>query len=472
MVSSTLVENRTVAQSATGSWKGCKVHLIGIGGCGMRGAAAVLQHWGARVSGSDLSEFPELGKLVVGGAVVHLGHRAGQVPDDADLVVFTAAIPEDNPELGQARRAGLPVMSYAELVGALMSQRQGVAVAGTHGKSTTAALTAYMYATAGLDPSFIVGAQCPQLGGGGGVGDGPHLIVESCEYARSFLHQHPRMGAILNLEREHLDCYADLNDIIGAFASFVGNVSAKGVVIARQADGAVAAATAGAPAAVETFGFEAGSCWRATEVRARRGRYTFTVRYRDEALFEATLRLVGVHNVLNALAAAALAWHGGAEPEAIAEAARTFQGIDRRMTVRGTRGGVTVIDDYAHHPTEIAATLQAVRERYQRQRTWVVFQPHQYSRTRLLMDEFVGCFDDADAILVADVYAARDSEADRRLTGAGDLVSRLRAGGLEAHHLPTLDEVASHLRGEVRAGDVVVTMGAGDVWKVADALVE
>jgi UDP-N-acetylmuramate--alanine ligase len=439
----------------------------------MRGVAAVLQRWGARVSGSDLAEFAELGRLVAGGAVVRIGHRAEQVPSDADLVVVTAAIPDENAELCQARRLGLPVMTYAELVGLLMSQRVGVAVAGTHGKSTTAALAAYIFRQAGLDPSFIVGAESSQLGGGSGVGDGSHFIVESCEYARSFWHQHPRTAAILNIEREHLDCYADLAEIVSAFGAFAGQVDTDGVIIARHDDAAVSAATAGAEAAVETFGLEPGADWRATELRVRRGQYSFAVEYHGERLLNAAPLLAGVHNVLNALAATALAWHGGAEPEAIAEALRTFEGIGRRMTLRGTAGGVTVIDDYAHHPTEIAATLRAVRERHEPRRTWVVFQPHQHSRTRMLMDEFATCFADADVVVVPDVYAAREArEAQGESGGSPELVQRLRSGGVEARYLPTLNEATAHVKEATCPGDLVVTMGAGDVWKVADALVE
>ncbi len=453
------------------SWLGTKVYLVGIGGCGMRGAAAVLQAWGAEVCGSDAGSVASLGELVAGGAVVHLGHRPEQVPPDADLLVASAAIPGDNPELCRARQLGIPVITYAELIGLLMATRCGVAVAGTHGKSTTSALTAFMFRTAGLDPSFIVGAHCRQLNGGGGVGQGPHLIVESCEYARSFLYQRPQVAAILNIERDHLDCYADLDDIAQAFGRFAGNVPSDGVVIARHADPVMAMVLAQAAATVETFGLEPGGCWQATDIRAQRGYYRFTVRREGQALFSTTSLLAGVHNVLNAVAATALAWHGGADLGAIAEAIRTFEGIDRRMTVRGTGGGVTIIDDYAHHPTEIAATLRAIRDRYDNRRTWVVFQPHQYSRTRLLMDEFARCFTDADVVLVPDIYAARDSEEERRMTRSADLVSRLGAAGLQARYLPTLEEVTSHLVREVSSGDVVVTMGAGDVWKVADALV-
>jgi len=437
----------------------------------MRGVAAILAQRGARVIGSDLSEFAGLGELVARGVVVHIGHAAAHLPEDTELVVASAAIPASNPELTRARALGIPVVSYAELIGRLMSAGDGVSVAGTHGKSTTTALTAYIFRHAGLDPSFVVGAESRQLGGGSGVGCGRHFIVESCEFARSFLHQRPLLAAILNIEQDHLDCYSDLPEIVSAFRSFAGNVSAGGVIVANGADPRVAAAVENAAARVETFGFGHGVTWGATEARSKRGRYTFQVCREDTPLFETSLRLAGRHNVLNALAATALACHGGAAVEAIDDALRSFEGIERRMSLRGTTRGATVVDDYAHHPTEIAATLRAVRSQYQPRRTLVVFQPHQHSRTRVLMEEFARCFEGADVVLVPDIYSARDSEEERRLTGSSDLVERISAAGGLARYVPALEDVTAELLAELTEGDLVVTMGAGDVWKVADGLV-
>jgi UDP-N-acetylmuramate--alanine ligase len=438
----------------------------------MLAAAELLLRCGVQVSGSDLNEFPGMGDLVASGALVHLGHRAAQLPDQADLLVISAAIPRSNPELIEARHRGVEVITYAELLGRLMARREGVSIAGTHGKSTTTAMTAHIYRVGGLDPSFIIGAHSDQLGGSSGAGTGRHFIAESCEYARSFLHQRPALATILNIEREHLDCYADLADIVSAFSSFAGNVRPNGVLIVSHADPVVAQATQTTAAPVETFGLDGGACWMATDLRADRGRYSFAVHYGGRFLFQTALQVAGRHNLTNSLAAAALAWHGGVEPEAIAEGVRTYRPIARRMSLRATGRGVTVVDDYAHHPTEIRVTLQAIRSRVQPQRTWVVFQPHQHSRTRLLMDEFAGCFADADMVLVSDIYAVRDSEEERRLTGADELVARIHAGGGAARYLPTLEEVAEHLTQQVTAGDLVVTMGAGDVWKVADELAE
>jgi len=438
----------------------------------MRGAALLLQKFGATVSGSDANGFPELGDLVAAGAVVHVGHDASYLPERTDLVVASAAVPDHNPELQAAQARGIRTIRYAELVGWLMRSRAGVSVSGTHGKSTTTALTAYMYRLGGLDPSFIVGASSRQLGGSAGAGQGPHFVVESCEYARSFLHLYPRFAAILNIEPEHLDCYADLDEIVATFGEFAGHVPLDGVVIARHGDVAVGRAVSAVSCRVETFGLEDGATWQATQLTTRRDESTFVVRREGRDLFPARIKLAGVHNVSNALAATALAWNGGVPAEAIARAIADFEGVERRMTLRGVRGGVTVIDDYAHHPTEIAVTLRAIRIRYEPRRTIVVFQPHQHSRTRLLMDDFAGCFAEADVVVIPDIYAVRDSEEERHRTGSRDLVARIHAGGRDARYIPRLDDVARELAGEVSDGDVVVTMGAGDVWKVADALVE
>ena len=323
-----------------------------------------------------------------------------------------------------------------------------------------------------MTPSFIVGAHSPQLGGSSAAGAGEHFIVESCEYARSFLHQRPAAAAILNLEPEHLDCYRDLDDIVAAFAEFAGGLAEDGLLIAHHGDAAVVRAIRDVVCRVETYGFEAGADWRAIDLDAQLGQYSYTVCYRGKHLFRTKSLLPGLHNVSNALAASALAWHDGVPPGILAEAIRSYEGVARRMTLRGVRAGVTIVDDYAHHPTEIAATLQAVRSRYEPRRTWVVFQPHQHSRTRLLMDDFARCFSGADEVIVPDIYAVRDSEEERRGIGSRDLVARIAAHGASVQYVPTLEEVITRLIEAVTDGDLVVTMGAGDVWKVADELAE
>ena len=451
---------------------GQRVHLIGIGGCGMRGAAGVLLRCGAVVSGSDRSVFEGLGALYESGATIHIGQRAANLPAGVDLVVYSAAIPETNEELCAARASGCRIIKYAQLLGELMALRTGVAVAGTHGKSTTTALCAHLFRVAGLEPSYVIGASAPQLGGGSGVGMGQHFIVEACEFDRSFLHLGPQCAAILNIEADHLDCYRDLKEIIAAFVTFAETVPAGGLIVANQEDVNVSTAVSGAAARVETFGFEEGATWRAANLGIDRGRSTFEVVFEGLHLFETSLVLAGRHNVVNALAAAALAWNAGAGREAIAEGIRTFEGVERRMSVRGQRSGAWVVDDYAHHPTEIRVTLAALREQFAPRRLWVVFQPHQHSRTRILMDDFAKSFGQADQVIIPDIYGSRDTELDIQRIGSHLLVTRIQKNGGQAMYVPLLSNVTALLGQQVQAGDLVVTMGAGDVWRVADELVE
>ena len=453
-------------------FEGRRVHMIGIGGCGMCGAARVLLECGAMVTGSDLNPFIGSGALVEAGALVHFFHAEAHLRDDVDLVVCSAAIPETNPELAAARLRGLPVLRYAELLGQITQCKQGVCVAGTHGKSTTTALTTHMFRQASLCPSFIVGADAPQLGGGSGVGEGRHFVVESCEYARSFLHMKPHSAAILNIEADHLDCYRDLEEIVDAFGQFAQRVDPDGLLVVNHDDRLAKRAGRQARCRVETVGFGPGADWQAASLRSCRGQFSFRLNYRGCYFASCRLKLAGKHNVANALAAAALAHEAGASAEAIVASMADFSGVQRRMTCRGTHRGVTIVDDYAHHPTEIKATLRAVRSHYAPKRTWVVFQPHQASRTRQMLDEFSRAFDDADVVIIPDIYKVRDSQEDCQTVQASGLVERLSIEGKTSRYMPSLDQVCEHLASSVRAGDLVVTMGAGDVWKVADGLVE
>ncbi|MCO6436949.1 MAG: UDP-N-acetylmuramate--L-alanine ligase [Phycisphaerae bacterium] len=450
---------------------GLHVHMIGIGGCGMSGAARILLGLGGRVSGSDMTPFDGMGELVAQGATVHIGHAAAHLPDTASLVVISAAIPYDNPELLYARERELPVLKYAELLGIVMDQLEGVAVAGTHGKTTTTAMCAHLFRTSGLDPSFVFGATSVQLGGGSGLGKGPHLVAESCEFDRSFLHLRPRLATILNIEPDHLDCYRDIDDIVDAFGTFASHIRPDGILLIHDADARAHDAARRARVRVETFGFTADADWRAVDPAANCGCYSFEIHHRGRRLLQARLAVAGKHNVLNALAAAALAHHAGAAVEPIAEGLSSFAGVHRRMTLRGKGAGVIIVDDYAHHPTEIRATLEAARGQYQPRRLWVVFQPHQYARTKHFMDEFAGSFGLADEIIIPDVYGARETDRAVLSQGSEELVFRILLRGGHACYMSSLNQAIEHLIKNVTEGDLVMTMGAGDVWKVADELV-
>jgi len=451
--------------------EGLRVHLVGIGGSGMSGAASLLLAMGADVSGSDSQPFPGLGILVEQGARVNVGHSASLVDATTGLVVRSAAVPDDNPELVAARANGVRVLKYAELLGTMMAARSGVAIAGTHGKSTTTAMTVHLFRRAGLDPSFVVGARSPQLGGSSGFGHGQHFIVEACEFDRSFLQFRPESAAILNVETDHLDCFADLDAIVEAFGRFAAQVEPRGVLVCNYDDVSARRAAESTRADVETFGFDEEADWRAFDLGREQGRFSFSVSFRGRFLLSTRMAIPGKYNVSNALAAIALALRAGAEPAAVAAGVADFTGVDRRMTLRGQARGVTILDDYAHHPTEIRVTIEAAKGRYSPKRTWVIFQPHQYARTRSLMADFAGSFALADEVIVPDIYGARESDERSNRAGAEELVSRIRQTGRPARYASSLGDAAGQMMDNVAEGDLVLTMGAGDVWKVADELV-
>ncbi len=451
---------------------GKRVHMIGIGGCGMSGAGRMLLQEGAVVSGSDMDGFGGMGELVERGAQVTIGHDCNLISGEIDLVIASAAIPDANVELVAARAKGLRVIKYAELLGLLMRHRIGVAIAGTHGKSTTTAMCAHAFRTADLSPSFVVGAYSHQLGGHGGVGAGPHFIVESCEYDRSFLHLHPSIAAILNIEPDHLDCYKDLDDILCAFRTFANQVSADGVILVNGADHHAVSVASNAPARVETFGKDESNDWQMTHLRRTSGCFGFELSYRGQRLGEAQLAVPGLHNVENAVAAAALSYHAGAEPACLLQGLSSFEGISRRLALRTQAAGVTVVDDYAHHPTEIRVSIEAAKMQYPHDRLLVVFQPHQYARTMYLLEDFACSFDGADEIIVPAIYGARESDEKALSDGSKELVSKICHNGGHARFVDRLDDVADHVTKNMCEGDLVLTMGAGDVWKVADELVE
>jgi len=456
------------SQSSAPSHAGRRIHLIGIGGSGMRALAKMLLERGAVVSGSDRASGGAVERLRERGARIGIGQCAENVPDACDLVVYSAAIHEQNPELLAARQRGLEVIKYSRMLGRLMAERVGIAVAGTHGKSTTTAMVAYVLRQAGADPSFVVGATVPQLGGPSGVGGGRHFVAEACEYDRSFLNLCPRLAAVLNIEEDHLDCYADLDAIVEAFRAFAALVPAEGVLVANGDDRMVAEAVGGVSCELETFGLSAGRTWRGVELAAEAGRYSATVLLRDKEFCRLAVPLPGMHNAYNALAAVALLHHAGVSGGQIAELLPGFTGAYRRMTLKGRARGVTVVDDYAHHPTEIQVTLRALAESYRPERLFCVFQPHQHSRTRFLLKDFAKSFALADEVVVPDIYFVRDSDREKDYISSEDLVAQIRLHGGSATYVKTFAEIVQHLLGRLRPGDLVVTMGAGNIWEVAD----
>ncbi|MFH1749045.1 MAG: UDP-N-acetylmuramate--L-alanine ligase [Planctomycetota bacterium] len=447
-----------------------RVHMVGIAGSGMSGLAAFLLRRGAVVSGSDRQAGEEVTRLIQSGATIGTEQTAATLPLSAEYLVKSAAIPEDHAEVVEARRRGLPVFKYAELLGHLMSRCDGIAISGTHGKSTTTAWLAYVLKRAGLDPNFVIGAGVDQLGGGSGVGDGPHFVAEACEYDRSFLNLRPRRAAILNIEEDHLDYYADLDEIAATFTHFTTLLPADGLLVLNADDPCCRALVDSDHPRLETFGTRSGATWRAANITLDSGRYSFDVLRRENVLGRVALGIAGQHNILNSLAVIALATDCGVPWETLVTPLEEFHGARRRLEFRGEVNGIRIIDDYAHHPTEIIATLQAARESYQPRRLWCVFQPHQHSRTRFFMSSFAESFSQADRVVVPDIFFVRDSQLEREAVCAADLVAQIRQRGDDAEYVPTFAGIVERLVADVAPGDVVLTMGAGNIWKVADEL--
>jgi len=457
-----------VPRKAPNAFAGKQVHLIGIGGSGMRALATLLLARDAKVSGSDRAGGGAIDRLADGGAKVSIGQKAENIPDKCDVVVYSAAINDQNPELLAARHRGLEVVKYSQMLGRLMAERVGVAVSGTHGKSTTTAMVAYVLTAAGFEPSFIVGATVEQLGGPSGVGAGKHFVAEACEFDRSFLNLRPHLAAILNIEEDHLDCYQDIGAIIEAFRAFAANVTPGGVLVVNGEDRNCAAAVRQASCEVQTFGMSRGCTWQGTDVQAAGGKFTMNILFNGQAFCSLNVPLPGLHNAYNCLAAVALLHHAGLDRPRISELLAGFAGTKRRMTLKAKLRGMTVLDDYAHHPTEIQATLRAARDFYRPSRLVCVFQPHQHSRTRFLLRDFARSFGAADEVIVPDIYFVRDSDREKDCISSEDLVAQIRLNGGAAIYLKTFDDITAHLRSTLREGDMVVTMGAGNIWEVAD----
>ena len=456
------------------SLKGKCYHLIGIGGVGMSALARVLMANGAVVSGSDQYEGAAVQSLASQGALVFVGHEEDNLPEKLDVVVYSAAVKPDNTEFSAALTRGCAVVKYARLLGELMDRYTGVAVCGTHGKSTTSAWLSYLLKQAGEDVNFVVGAKLPQLQASSGVGTSPYFVAEACEYDRSFLNIRPKIACLLNIEADHLDYYRDESEIVNAFIDFAAGLVHGGTLVAHGQDVNVKRVMQHCRPDVQcvTYGLDSDCDMYANRLTLDQGLYHFDVVFRGERLGRTHATLPGLHNVKNALAVITTAMAMGMQAQAVLKHLPAFEGIDRRMMVKGRSRGVTLLDDYAHHPTEIRATLSAIHERFEPRHLWCVFQPHQYSRTRFLLDDFAESFKLAHVTIVPEIYFVRDSEETKQAVNAQVLVERLAGHGSKAVFIEGFTEICEYLVDRVEPGDVVVTMGAGDIWKVADEYIQ
>ena len=441
------------------------VHFVGIGGISMSGIAKVLINNGVKVSGSDRSESKAVDELRSMGAKVFIGHSEENISNQ-DLVVHTAAVKSDNPELIAASRLGIQVVDRATILGWIMQDfKNAISVAGTHGKTTSTSMMAYILMKAMLDPTVMVGGELDILGGNFRMGNSEYFVTESCEYCRSFLKFFPKYAIVLNVEEDHLDYYKDIDDIIDAFSDFVNLVPSDGcVVVPRDSQNAMKCVK-NYCGNVVTFGIENGDYTAKNIEYNSYGYPTFEILYNDEIITNVSLNVPGLHNVLNAVACAACAHRMGIEAKYIKEGLEGFTGTKRRFEKKGYVNGALVIDDYAHHPTEIAVTLDAV-SKVNHDKLWCIFQPHTYTRTYTLFDDFVSVLKKADNLIIADIYAAR--EKDTGVVSSKQLSDNIPG----SMFIKEFGEIEKYIRQNASVGDIVMTIGAGNVVDIADELVK
>ena len=438
------------------------VHFIGIGGIGMSGIAEILLTLGHRVSGSDLKRSPVTDRLLSLGAAIFEGHAAANIAG-ADVVVTTSALSPLNPEVLAAHEQSIPVIQRAEMLAELMRLKYGIAVAGMHGKTTTTSMIAAVLATGGLDPTVVVGGRVETMGSGARLGRSQYLVAEADESDRSFLKLSPILAVVTNIDREHMDCYRDMEDVERAFLEFMDRVPFYGATTACIDDPQLAALLPRVRHTVLTYGMAEQAAFRLEVLPSNSGhRSQFLVHRKGTALGPFTLSVPGLHNLRNATAAVAIGVQLGVPVDRIAAGLADFAGVERRFQRKGEVRGVTVVDDYGHHPTEIRATLEAARQCGFR-RILVLFQPHRYTRTRDLLDQFRHCFQAADVVRVLDIYAASESP----IPGVDALALVNAIDGADVRYASSFEEAVAQLAVLAHPGDLVLTMGAGNVHQAA-----
>ena len=442
-----------------------RIHFVGIGGSGMCPLAEILFHRGFVITGSDTNESDTLERVRSYGIPVHMGHRAENI-GDAQLVVYTAAVKQDNPELIAAREKGVPTVERSVLLGMVTDRyRDSIAVSGTHGKTTTTGMVTQLFLRAGRDPSAVIGGKLPFIGSNGRAGKSETMVCEACEYVDTFLHLHPAISVILNIDADHLDYFKNLENIIKSFRQFATQTSR--LLIVNGDDANSRKAVEGLHhAPVVTFGFSEGSDYRAVDIADTKGaRESFTIQKQGQPLCRVELSVPGRHNILNALAAAAAADQMGIPPQEIAKGLHAFTGVHRRFEVLGRFDGVTVADDFAHHPTELTATLTAAMHMGFRE-VWAVFQPHTFSRTYLLLDDFAKALSIPDHVVMTEILPVREENI------YGIHTSDLAAKVPGSCWFDSFEKIADYVMEKAKPGDLILTLGGGDIYKCANLIVK
>ncbi len=447
------------------------VHFIGIGGISMSGLAEILLSRKFPVSGSDSHESALTDQLAAQGAVVHYPQMAENITDDIDVVVYTAAIHPDNPEFRAAQEKNLPMLTRAQLLGEIMrNYKEAINVSGTHGKTTTTSMITEILLEAHKDPTVSVGGMLKDIGGNIRVGGQETFVVEACEYTNSFLSFFPTIEVILNVEADHLDFFKDIDDIRHSFKLFAEKLPEDGLLVINKDIKHSEYFTQALKCRVVTFGHEKDADYTANFISYDKFAHpSYTLFYKGEELAQVELGVTGEHNIYNSLAAVAVARSLDIPMETILRGLKRFTGTDRRFQKKGSVNGFTIIDDYAHHPQEIAATIEAAKK-YPHRKLWIVFQPHTYSRTAALLDDFAGALSQADEIVLADIYAARE----KNTIGicSDDLRKHMLEQNTNVYYIPKFEDIEDFLLQHVEEGDVLITMGAGDIYKVGDDLLK
>jgi len=443
-----------------------KIHFIGIGGISMSGLAAVLLNSSFKVSGSDFKNSPIVEKLKASGAEIYIGHKRENIKN-VDLVVYTAAIPSDNPELLEAQEKNITLMDRAEFLGEIMKgHKYNVAISGTHGKTTCTSMLSHVTLAGNLDPTILVGGELDIIDGNFRIGNSEYFLTEACEYKRSFLKFFPYVGVILNIDADHLDCYKDIDEIADTFLKFSELIPEDGYLVGYADDFRVKEILSKANCNTLGYGFDETSDITAKNIIFNKdGCATFDVYKDNKNLFTLTLTVPGKHNILNALASICVSIIFNISSQNIIEGLSKCKGAHKRFEYKGELNGITVIDDYAHHPTEIRATLSTAKQ-IDHNKTYCIFQPHTYTRTKALFDEFTECFNDTDELILMDIYAAR--EKNTGLVSSDELGDAIRSKGIKCTNVHSHHEALTYVKSKLTSGDLLLTVGAGDVVIVGE----
>ncbi|MEA2014003.1 MAG: UDP-N-acetylmuramate--L-alanine ligase [Thermodesulfobacteriota bacterium] len=447
-----------------------QIHFIGIGGIGMSGIAEVLLNLGYKISGSDIEMSDITARLESLGAVICRGHRSSNLIN-ADVVVKSTAVGEDNPEVIEAHSRKIPVIPRAEMLAELLKMKYSIAVSGCHGKTTTTSIISTVLDYGGLDPTMVIGGRLDRIGSNARLGEGEIIVAEADESDGSFLQLNPYIAVITNIDREHLDYYPGIGEIKDAFLQFANSVPFYGSVILCGDCNNVRDILPRVKRKTITYGIHNDTDFRADDISFSGLMSRFSLYHREKLLGEIEMQVPGLFNVYNSMAAVAVSLELGMEFSTIQKGLSAYKGVYRRLEIKGQAGGVTVVDDYGHHPTEIKAVLAAAKNAWEGRRFVVIFQPHRYSRTSVLFDEFLDSFADADILILTDIYAA--SEKEIKGVHSINLCKGIKDQGHgDVIYLSSFKEIIDHVSDMVKPGDVIITLGAGDVWKTGDVLLE